>query len=233
MATAKLFQPRYLYRYRAWKDDQGLDQEISCIRNKSLWCSNFRMLNDPMEGNYDATLRLKRMQEYREVRDKLSNEKMALGICSFSETNDNGVMWAHYANQFAGICIEYDFRKLLRYLPETATFVRVSYNEKTIEISSHETDNTEIAQRILSSKGHRWLYEREWRVFCPNPGIQLLSKNCISRVYLGNRIDTSAKEKISAALSELGIPTKRMRISGYEIKFSKQEPPKRVNSHLS
>jgi hypothetical protein len=182
MAQSKTFEPRYLYRYRSLEKSEQLDWVISSIANKSLFCSGFKRLNDPMEGSYEASLRLKRLSDYPLIRDRIFGDKMALGVCSFSETNDNSVMWAHYADQFKGVCIEYDFMRLRRLLPDSATFVRVSYNEQSIVVSSRDKNDTEIAMKILSSKSHRWLYEREWRLICTRVGEEGLSKNCIRKV---------------------------------------------------
>jgi hypothetical protein len=49
-----LIEPSHLYRYRSL-EDQKLNQEISAIQERYLWCSNFEAMNDPMEGTYEAT----------------------------------------------------------------------------------------------------------------------------------------------------------------------------------
>ncbi|MGY3034301.1 hypothetical protein ACVIIV_003471 [Bradyrhizobium sp. USDA 4354] len=33
--------------------------------------------------------------------------KPKIGICCFSDTNDNELMWAHYAANYSGICVAY------------------------------------------------------------------------------------------------------------------------------
>jgi len=78
----------------------------------------------------------------------------------------------------------------------------------------------EIAQRILSSKSHRWLYEREWRLFCPSKDRLDLGTNCISRVYFGNRMTDTCKEKLLAVLDDKHVEARAMKLDGYKIEFS-------------
>ncbi len=184
----KTFEPIYLYRYRSLSGEGACQSEISCIRENYLWCSHFEALNDPMEGSYSSSPNLTNHDRFQFVRDKIYDQKSAFGICSFSETHDNGPMWAHYADQFHGMCIAYNFHELLRALNDQCSFVRVSYEEDPCMVTQGRLSDGEIAQRILSSKSHRWLYEREWRLFCPSQGRLELGANCISRVYFGNRI---------------------------------------------
>ena len=86
-------------------------------------------------------------------------------MCSFSEAYDNELMWAHYADQFTGICIAYSLSKLLRKLGDDATFVRMYYNEVVPTVYHVKKNPDDLAKMVLSNKNYRWLYEREWRMF--------------------------------------------------------------------
>jgi hypothetical protein len=101
VATIKSYaKPTELYRYRSLRN---FDRELQAIEQKFLYCSAFTKLNDPMEGMFRSHPRLRLHDNYREVVEAILENKTNTGICSFSEANDNGPMWAHYANGFTGM----------------------------------------------------------------------------------------------------------------------------------
>jgi Protein of unknown function (DUF2971) len=214
-------QPKHLYRYRSINSEERMDRELDSLRDHTLLGSHFERLNDPMEGTYRAGSHLTKHRNYAAIRSHIFDEKAALGVCSFSETNDNPIMWAHYADQFAGICIQYDFGRLLSI--DNVQFARVSYSENAQEISLNNLQDVDLAKNILSTKGHTWLYEREWRMLSPHSGHPVAARiNCISGIYLGNRIHEDKQDEIKAAVGRKKIPIYKMKLDGYSIKF--EEP---------
>jgi hypothetical protein len=91
--------PTELYRYRSLSG-KNFEQEMDAIENSYLWCSEYKKMNDPMEGIYDGNTLLTRYSEYEDIVRDIADEKTGIGICSFSEVLHNEVMWAHYADQF-------------------------------------------------------------------------------------------------------------------------------------
>jgi hypothetical protein len=213
-------KPKSLFRYRSIKGDNKLNRELKSIRNYGLWGSYFQRLNDPMEGTYRASSHLAKHRNYGAIRDHIFDGKGALGICSFSESNDNPIMWAHYADQFAGICIQYDFERLLSYLPDGVEFARVGYSERAQEIRLNDLGDVDLAKNILSTKGQTWLYAREWRMFSPTAEREVTASiNCVTKIYLGNRIDDAMQEKIERALRGKDIALSKMKLDGYSIRY--------------
>jgi hypothetical protein len=220
-ADIKVFEPGLLYRYRSLDGQALLEQERSAIANDYLWCSRFGVLNDPMEGSYELALKDKEGPRYQLIRHQLYSEKTGIGICSFSETNDNAIMWAHYADGFSGICIEYRFKELRQCLDDRNIFVRIAYNEGVQRLSEKAALDREAAKKVLSSKSYRWLHEREWRLFSPSTGRVKVAANSISCVYLGYRMRAESKKSITASLAKKKIPYKEMSLDGYSIRFEK------------
>ena len=217
-------EPLYLYRYRPFGSQAQMAREIRAIRNNCLWCSNFDALNDPMEGSYEASPTLLKHPQYESIKSYIAGQKGALGICSFSETNDNELMWAHYASHFSGICLEYYFPQLKKTLPDDVEFVRLFYNEQTHRVFPSTANSSDIAKKILSTKSHRWLYEREWRMFSRTAGPQsLYGVSCIRHVYIGKRMPSTFVSELRAALDSKGIRYKLMTIDGYSIRFTNPE----------
>ena len=217
MATIKSYaKPTELYRYRSLRN---FEQELEAIEQKFLYCSAFTALNDPMEGMFRSHPRLRLHDNYRDVVESILANKTNTGICSFSEDNDNGPMWAHYANNFMGICIAYSFSKLLDAVEQDASFVRVFYNQTVPTVTQA---GPEEAKMIPSYKNYGWRYEREWRMFGPLEKVSYAQSECVTRVYLGSRIKDKHRKLITDRLAGLNVPTPEMTIDKYSISFEPQ-----------
>jgi Protein of unknown function (DUF2971) len=217
MATVKSYvQPERLYRYRPIAD---LDREISAIADGYLYCAAYTDLNDPMEGLFSSSELLRKSENYRRIKSAITENKANIGMCSFSEVHDHELMWAHYAERFAGICIAYSLSKLLKSLPEDVSFVRMYYNEKVPKVSRTDHGPSHLAKTILSYKNYKWLYEREWRMFAPLGRAHYHKTACVTRVYFGSRIDLEKKAQIKRAMEDLRIATREMNIGQYSLSF--------------
>ncbi len=213
-------KPRRLYRYRPI---EHIQRELEAIEEGYLYCAAYNDMNDPMEGMYAASNRLRNSPVYREFeRDILSN-KRNLGICSFSEVHSNELMWAHYASRFKGICIEYDLIHLLRRLPNEVDFVRMLYSEEHPNVGLTRTGANDLAKMVLSYKNHRWSYEREWRLFAPQQGkLYYDDQKCVARVYIGAKA-LGARREIERRLRSLHVKMSVMYLNGYSMIFDPRE----------
>jgi hypothetical protein len=174
-----------------------------------------------MEGLFSSTRRLRETERYRAIRTEIRENKAQIGICSFSEVHDHELMWAHYADQFSGICIGYNFSKLLSHLPGDVSFVRMYYNEKVPLVRQRDADPSDLARMILSYKNHRWLYEREWRMFARLGKARYCDTSCVTRVYLGSRITTDHRVQITERMNKIKIPIHEMSIDKYSLTFER------------
>ena len=106
--------PPYLYRYRSLtRRDESLRDEIRSIRDSYLYCPTFQRMNDAMEGFYDPADGLRGTEDFKQIVRRIYDAKSDHGIACFSETNENELMWAHYADNYAGICIRYKTQGLM------------------------------------------------------------------------------------------------------------------------
>ena len=92
-------------------------------------------------------------------------EKFAkIGVCCFSKSNDNLLMWSYYADSHHGICLEFDSR----YEPFSKAF-NVEYKSEIPDVNSdllfEEEDNAESIKKLLSFKSIDWKHEEEMRIF--------------------------------------------------------------------
>lgn len=136
-----------------------------------------------------------------------------LTISCFSSSGwNNQLMWAHYANSYSGICIEYDLTKMDDFIgfiyPVNYTNERPTISLKDFGISITTTDgNIDVVQKeidivpifnYLLCKNTCWGYEKEWRI------INIGEKNTpisidfpfIKSITLGLNIDDDTKRII-------------------------------------
>lgn len=90
---------------------------------------------------------------------------------------DNQLMWAHYANSYSGICIEYDFSTVdasigfvypVEYTQKrpTITLRDMGFSiseDKKIKQENEKIDTRKIISYLLK-KNKCWEYEKEWRI---------------------------------------------------------------------
>jgi len=216
--------PEFLFRYRplTGPDDEVygpgtvFDRELKAIMEPYLWCADFKNLNDPMEGLFDPTRRLKKHSRWQTVVDAIIEGKSGIGIASFSDTKHNELMWTHYAGRSSGICVEYRPLKLMASLPREARLVRVAYDDKPAFISIGDMSNIPSAiRKILSQKKFNWAYEREWRLLSSLGPTEIKEKAAVKRIYLGTRITEVHKSRLRNMLAGTGIGIFEMRVNGY------------------
>lgn len=220
MAQVRVYStPRRLCRYRPLGDK--LDREISAIVDGYIYCPDFESLNDPMEGKHEHSLALilggRSSERYAEIEEA----KSRLGIASLSEVFDHEPMWAHYAQQFHGMCVIYYVSKLLKGIPDEYDLVRMTYSEKPPILLADRATADDNAKLTLSTKTTRWMSEREWRLISPSVGkVYYHEKSTVFRVLLGSRVDEHSEKSIRRALEPFRIPVLKMNIDRYQISFS-------------
>lgn len=218
MATIDQIQPQRLYRYRSLRSLKRFERELEALKEGYIFCA-YDTLNDPMEGVFRSSKLFRESHNYREARRAIVDNKTQVGISSVSEVHDHELMWAHYADQYRGICISYSFTKLLDDLGGGISFVRMYYNEMVPIVRHSHQEPDDVAKMVLSYENYRWLYEREWRMFAPLGKAHYSDKSCVTCVYLGSRIASDKRTKIMRAMASLDIKTQDMKIEKYSIDF--------------
>lgn len=151
-----------------------------------------------------------------EVRDEiylpfLKDFLSKLTISCFSASGwDNHLMWAHYANSYSGICVEYDFEKMNKFIgfvyPVEYSNERPTITLKDLGICKLEkdkngifkTDETNMSAIIsyLLAKNKCWEYEKEWRIIntCEQPYTPMfIDIPFIKSITLGLNLDDMCK----------------------------------------
>ena len=147
--------------YRVWKDYKratGTDLDRWAFANQLKADPNYAEELYKNLGHQDI------LPNLRERFYKLHNDA---GILSLSETRDNLLMWAHYADGHTGFVLEldgsHDFFKGNNSLLGFAKPERVEYRLERPRMTIEKTSEEAALQDIFFVKDSQWEYEKEWR----------------------------------------------------------------------
>jgi len=150
------------------KDYQSEDVEEKTI------VEAFR-LEDILKGLEAAVVKFRDEKYLPFLTDFLSK----LTITCFSASGwKNHLMWSHYAASYSGICVEYDFEKMDKFIgfmyPVKYSSVRPTISLKDLgftEVKRDENGNLETEEvnikailACMLAKNKCWDYENEWRI---------------------------------------------------------------------
>jgi hypothetical protein len=145
------------------------------------------------------------------VRPVLKGVRRSIGILSLSEVNDSMLMWAYYADSYAGIVIGFDsqhayFDQRLGPEDDLRYLRRVEYRPLRPHLAASDLDGIEI----YLVKSHEWSHEKEWRIAqplsaastvepTPYGSIYLFSfpTESVRSVILGSRVTPAIRENVS------------------------------------
>ncbi|MDO4446497.1 MAG: DUF2971 domain-containing protein [Bacillota bacterium] len=183
------YAPAFLYKYysdnplkvdllkeqRMWYSapcnfNDVFDCDIS-VSEADIFNSALQIIPDKREVRKGSPMwrQLKQVinKEIRSLRDTFENMKRTAGISCLSESYESMLMWAHYANNHSGMCVEYELMKINEQLGFSP--VPVIYNNERVKFSSInqdriESDMVKVFVESLTSKSFEWSYEKEWRI---------------------------------------------------------------------
>lgn len=146
-----------------------------------------------------------------------------VGVCSFSLSLEEPLLWSHYADEHRGVCLTYKFTEEF-ILEKTNEIVGASPVEYDIDPLTNwfientpskynenfESDFTvELLKKVLIVKGRGWGYEGEFRIIREKDGSLSIPKKCLTQVCFG--LNTTAKD--------IDLVKKLIMISGYTVNF--------------
>lgn len=151
--------------------------------------------NDPFDCNVNLTEDL--IDDLGKMKTVKRNSYKNIGVCSFSETIDNHLMWAHYTNNYNGFVLEFEGENidinLRRENIKRHTLTRVIYPEHPIKIKK---DYPFALHYVLTTKFKHWQYEKEWRIVTElNSDERILDyyPESVKGIYIGHKIPDDNK----------------------------------------
>ncbi|WP_180961415.1 DUF2971 domain-containing protein [Pseudoalteromonas sp. MelDa3] len=229
--------------------------------NFYLKLSRFGEFNDPFEmvmGNYlssvdkeehDLIMSLSSTLSdgaayYDMAWDALAGVRASVGVLCFASDESNLLMWAHYANNHEGICIELDKnaefftgkyknatellgKKLDDHYQNIGELRKVKY---TLERPTYiEPSELEYDTESWFVKSLEWEYEQEHRLLLPislattppKSGMYFyaLEPQMIKSIILGCQMPVATKKEVYEKCSNLGIKVREAYIHSHQFKL--------------
>lgn len=154
--------------------------------------------NDPFDCRFcvnmdDAPLNAFGLSKCNELKTSAENwfwedvNKNA-SVLSLSEVNDDILMWSHYSDSHAGICLELTFQASEKLHKVQYSDIRPQfYLADSYEQSCNDERFAESVIASLTTKAWHWAYEREWRCidFDAPAGERPLPDGALSGIIFG------------------------------------------------
>lgn len=119
------------------------------------------------------------------------------GVCCFTETFDNLLMWSHYSGSHTGVCLEFDEKILVKI--EKSWLIKIKYsNEFPI------VNNTPEIEKALTTKSECWEYENEFRILAHKQGLMNFPKEALKSIIFGVKSDESQIKRIIKLVNQSG-----------------------------
>lgn len=134
--------------------------------------------------------------------DKTINELLALtlqrfGICCFTESVDNLLMWAHYTDSHKGVCLEFDEDILVKI--EKSWLVKIKYSDDFPIVSQ-----TKDIEKALLTKSKCWEYENEFRLLSNKQGLVRFPIEALRSVIFGAKASESEVNRLIKLVNQSG-----------------------------
>lgn len=233
--------PPKLYRYRPL-NDALLDRELAALRDSYLFAPAFAAMNDPMEAFYetggpgdsivDALLAPtgKRIDDMYAMLTKMID---SFGMASFANNYDDLPMWAYYASNFAGMCLEFDTVELFIGDFQNERLRKVTYARSALppltmaDMLPHERLEEAVIARI-TRKRSEWSHEKEWRFIAGQAGPKHYLDDALRRVFLGPRINSEHAMAVCDVLDRRPVEVFQGKIRGFELAFGSIKPARQL-----
>lgn len=132
------------------------------------------------------------LEEMSKLFNKIMDSKY--GVFSLAKRPDNLALWAKYADNYKGYCLE--FSDLSRF----SNVYEVIYSKKIPISLSLGIDP--LQADFLYTKSTEWSNEEEARVLSESPGLQVLPKNSLKSIIIGEHCDDDNEKAVISWIKE-------------------------------
>lgn len=225
-----------LYRYRS---DANFNRDRKIFKKDQVWFAPLNKQNDPFECSINAdTIGKQNREEINPwtfltlgyliqdgadyFKQEWERECREYPVACLSESKDIVSMWAHYANNHQGYCVEYPVLDIFNQFHYG--MLPVMYQQEMPRLSdilqiqslSREAGSVYLVSQSISTKAKCWESEREWRVIRAKEAEGPSDFPKPTAVYLGCRAEKAFIEEMKEICKEKNIPV-------YQIQKSKTE----------
>lgn len=252
--------PKKIYKYISLQPEKTCNKDgnnchdindlnrlkFNSLEQQSIWMSKFEHLNDPFEYKamfIDKEKLSEKGWDINFIEEYMRRMKLNYNIASFTENLvDNMPMWAHYANNHQGYCLEYTVLNAKMLFPisyETERFavasMLVNIFSKIAQIDDGIIDDQDtdfqfymwMISHFGLVKHESWSYENELRILYPSlkvndPGVLVKSIDLglhLSAIYVGSQCSSNNQKKLVEIASNLKTPIHKMDLVEDDLKF--------------
>jgi hypothetical protein len=230
-----------VYKYRS--AGEYFKRDLKSISENYFYAPNAEKLNDPCEtlvlseriknqtNIFGKLFRKKSKENLTNLHTKLDDfisTKENVGIYSLSKSFNDELLWAHYANNHQGFCIEYDFE----ILTDKNSFynfypfdVEYSSHPPEIEISDISSKHQNIFKKIAGTKSKKWSYEQEKRILTDKYGEHEYNYSAVKAIYFGLRMPEKQKIKMMEILAGREIKYFQIKLTENSYIFTREKYP--------
>ncbi len=220
---SKYISSKSFYKYYSPKE-----YNIKAFENDELYLSRAQDFNDPFdcyfESPYSIEMNLNKNKMFfnlKEYNFKKIKEVFftKMGVACLSTDGESPLMWAHYAENSKGFCVEYKFDKNFQNsnyaradvsLMPVLYFKNSYYNSCTlikdflcfrIKTKSFQSGFNACLYKNMLCKGKDWNKEKEWRIVhnvfgCDETRKRKIKMPFPKAIYLGINMDQLLKEQL-------------------------------------
>ena len=161
--------PKFIYKYKRISSTEDLVRLMDIINYNRIYLPTYRELNDPLEGqiisietdHYMGSSILSAADEEDSI---ISDCKKNFRILSLSEEWNNPQLWAHYANNYEGICMCFATGGVF------GKSRKVNYClEREDKYTECGSEIEKLVRKSFYKKSIGWNYEKEWRIVTKSP----------------------------------------------------------------
>jgi hypothetical protein len=189
-------------KYRGPRTTEHIEKHARRAADDVVAHAKYNALDPDYDDTPDAEQWLLGVTLHREVLRRYDR-----GIVSLAKRANCPLMWSHYGDQHAGLCIGYS-------APPDVELEPVAYGGKRSMKASLVRDMVDgdkaaanaVDEAVLLKKAQAWRYEREWRLI-GDRGLQN-SPLELEEVVFGMRCPTTVRFTVAMALSTRSRPVK-------------------------
>lgn len=235
------YVPDTLYKYFCLDSRTELNQmKLGDLKNGKIYLSDLKDFNDPFEGNFfifDETKLAEKGWDNKQIEVYLAHIASLFKVGCLSSVGENNMpMWAYYANNHQGFCIEYKITEKQKQFIFPVAYederiygnsivtnmlngmMKIVHNEFTFENMPEEL-RIDIMALVMSmtTKHSSWSHENEYRILNPFDNYFPLIPN---KIFIGMRCDEeNVKELINIGNRFDGCEVYKMQKPGNTTRF--------------
>lgn len=141
------------------------------------------------------------------MQDAGAKNLQGLAVCCLSAVNDQVLMWSHYADSHAGLCLRFKTRPLSADVPDLAYRVSYSTDRPVVNRVTGTEDYAGLFDAMLV-KANFWAYEQEHRLFRKEifggAGHEPFSPERLDAIIFGARCGSEDRAMVRTWVEERG-----------------------------